>query len=152
MTFSTSINERSLRLTSVRGRRYESHHASSQVLVELGSRDEAGGHDPVRELASVQTLHRASRSLNLFKEQKNLPDPGGIFQPARPFPFRQRHQHPRQLTEPRAFLLGIFQNLTRLNRIRELLPGDLLKKHDVILIAHTDTITKITKITKNNQK
>ena len=119
----------------------------SQVLVELGSRDEAGGHDPVRELASVQTLHRAPRSLNLFEQQKNLPDPGGIFQPARPFPFRQRHQHPRQLTEPRAFLLGIFQNLTRLNRIRELLAGDLLKKHDVILIAHTEI-----KITKNNQK
>ena len=110
----------------------------SQVLVKLGSRDEAGGHDPVRELASVQTLHRAPRSLNLFEEQKNLPDPGGIFQPARPFPFRQRHQHPRQLTEPRAFLLGIFQNLTRLNRIRELLAGDLLKKHDVSPIAHTE--------------
>ena len=86
------------------------------------------------------------------KSKKNLPDPRGIFQPARPFPFRQRHQHPRQLTEPRAFLLRIFQNLTRLNRIRELLAGDLCTKHDVILIAHTDTITKITKITKNNQK
>ena len=117
----------------------------SQVLVELGSRDEAGGHDPVRELTSVQTLHRAPRSLNLFEEQKNLPDPRGIFQPARPFPFRQRHQHPRQLTEPRAFLLRIFQNLTRLDRIRELLAGDLSTKLDVSLIART-------KITKNNQK